>query len=114
VVDQAFDWISFLSSDEGEKLYCKTNGMIPASKEAQKDPFWAENDLYKGYLNSFASLSRMEPIWATGIDGILDDTVPPLMQGVMNGQLSPEDMASQVQDAVIQGLQQNGVNVPTG
>jgi ABC-type glycerol-3-phosphate transport system substrate-binding protein len=114
VVDQAFDWISFLSSDEGEKLYCKTNGMIPASKTAQTDPFWAENDLYKGYLNSFAGLSRMEPIWATGLGGILDDTVPPLMQGVMNGQLSPEDMATQVQDAVIQGLQQNGVNVPTG
>jgi ABC-type glycerol-3-phosphate transport system substrate-binding protein len=114
VVEQAFDWISFLSSDEGEKLYCKTNGMIPASMTAQKDPFWSENNLYKGYLSSFKTITRMDPIWATGLSSILDDTVPPLLQGVMNGQLSPEDMATQVQDAVIQGLQQNGVNVPTG
>jgi ABC-type glycerol-3-phosphate transport system substrate-binding protein len=113
VVDQAFAWISFLSSDEGEKLYCKTNGMIPASKTARQDEFWSENDLYKGYLNSFPTITRMDPIWATGLNSILDDTVPPLLQGVLNGQLSPEEMAQQVQDAVIQGLQQNGVNVPT-
>ena len=113
VVDQAFKWISFLSSDEGELLYCKTNGMIPASTTAQQDPFWAENDLYKGYLNSFPTITRMDPIWATGMNGILDDTVPPLLQGVLNGQLSPEDMAAQVQDAVVQGLRQNGVDVPS-
>jgi ABC-type glycerol-3-phosphate transport system substrate-binding protein len=112
VVEQAFKWISFLSSDEGELLYCKTNGMIPASRTAQQDPFWSENELYKGYLNSFPTITRMDPIWATGLNGILDDTVPPLLQGVLNGQLSPEDMAAQVQDAVIQGLRQNGVDVP--
>lgn len=112
VVDEAFSWISFLSSDEGEKLYCKTNGMIPASNTALEDPFWSENDLYKGYLNSFQGISRMDPIWATGITSILDDTVPPLLQGVLTGQLSPEEMASQVQDEVIDGLRRNGVDVP--
>ena len=112
VVDEAFSWISFLSSDEGEKLYCKTNGMIPASNSALEDPFWSENDLYKGYLNSFEGISRMDPIWATGLTSILDDTVPPLLQGVFNRQLSPEEMASQVQDEVIEGLRRNGVDVP--
>lgn len=112
VVEQAFKWISFLSSDEGEKLYCKTNGMIPASKSAQQDPFWTENNLYKGYLNSFPTVARMSPIWATGLDGILDDTVPPLLQGVFNKQLTPQEMAAQVQDAVLAGLRQNGVEVP--
>jgi ABC-type glycerol-3-phosphate transport system substrate-binding protein len=112
LTEQAFAWISFLSSDEGQLLYCKTNGMIPASKTAQTDPFWAENDLYKGYLNSFPTISRMEPIWAVGLGSILDDTVPPLLQGVFNGQLSPSDMAEQVQDAVVDGLKQNGVDVP--
>lgn len=112
VVDQAFRWISFLSSDEGQKLYCKTNGMIPASKTALNDPFWTDNPLYQGYLNSFQSISRTEPIWATGLLSILDDTVPPLLQGVFNRQLSPEEMAAQVQEAVIDGLIQNGVDVP--
>lgn len=112
VVDQAFKWISFLSSDEGQKLYCKTNGMIPASRTAQQDPFWAENDLYKGYLGSFASAQVLEPLWAVGLQSILDDTVPPLLQGVFAKDLKPEDMAEQVQDAVLQGLRQNGVEVP--
>ncbi len=112
VVEQAWKWVSFLSSDEGEKLYCKTNGMIPASKKAQQDPFWAENNLYKGYLGSFASAQVLEPIWATGLASILDDTVPPLLQGVFAKQLKPEEMAKQVEEAVISGLRQNGVEVP--
>src|SRR5690606_12273234 len=48
VVDQALLWTEFLSSDEGQITFCKTNGMIPASTTAQQDPFWSENDLYKG------------------------------------------------------------------
>jgi multiple sugar transport system substrate-binding protein len=114
VTDQAYKWISFLSSDEGQKLYCKTNGMIPASKNAQQDPFWSQNNLYKGYLNSFGNTPRMTPIWATGINAILDDAVPPLFQGVLTGKLSEADMAKQVQDQVIQGLSKNGVEVPKG
>jgi ABC-type glycerol-3-phosphate transport system substrate-binding protein len=113
VVDAALKWVNFLSSDEGEKLYCKTNGMIPASSVAQQDPFWAQNDLYKGYLNSFGNTPRMTPIWATAINSILDDTVPPLFQGVLNGNLSEADMAKQVQEQVVAGLSKNGVEVPS-
>jgi ABC-type glycerol-3-phosphate transport system substrate-binding protein len=112
VVDAALKWIMFLSSEEGEKLYCKTNGMIPASNAAQQDPFWSQNDLYKGYLNSFGNTPKMTPIWATGINSILDDTVPPLFQGVLNGNLSEAEMAKQVQEQVIAGLSKNGVEVP--
>jgi ABC-type glycerol-3-phosphate transport system substrate-binding protein len=113
VVDAALKWITFLSSDDGEKLYCKTNGMIPASKVAQQDEFWSQNNLYRGYLNSFGNTPLMTPIWATGINSILDDTVPPLLQGVLNGNLSEADMARQVQDQVISGLSKNGVDVPS-
>jgi len=112
VVDQAFKWLSFLSSDQGEKLYCQTNGMIPASKAAQQDAFWSENNLYKGYLSSFGNTPRMDPVWATGFNAILDDIVPPLFQGVLTGKLSEQDMAQKVQDSVIDGLQKNGVMVP--
>jgi multiple sugar transport system substrate-binding protein len=111
-MDQAFAWISYLSSDEGQKIYCQTNGMIPASKAVQADPVWANDPLYTGYIGTMQSAKVMEPIWAAGLDGILDDVVPPLMQGVMLGKLKPADMAAQVQTAVVQGLQQNGVKVP--
>jgi hypothetical protein len=55
----------------------------------------------------------MEPIWATGLDALLDDIVPPLLQGVLLAQLKPADAAKQIQDQVLQGLQQNGVKVPS-
>lgn len=112
VVDQALKWVNYISSDEGEKLYCQANGMIPASKAAQQDPYWAQNPLYKGYLNSMANAPVMKPNWATGINGILDDTVPPLLQGVLTGKLTEKEMAQKIQDTVISGLQKNGVNVP--
>lgn len=112
VVDQAFEWASFISSDEGQKIYCKANGMIPASITAQQDPFWAENPLYKGYLRTMAGAVQMEPIWATNLTSILDDVVPPLIQGIMLGQISAEDAASQIQREVVRGLQQIGIDVP--
>lgn len=112
-LDQAFAWISFISSDEGQRLYCQTNGMIPASNKLQADPYWANDPLYKGYLGTMRSTKVMEPIWASGLDGLLDDIVPPLMQGVFLGQLKPADAAKQIQNQVVQGLLQNGVQVPT-
>jgi hypothetical protein len=59
-----------------------------------------------------ATTKVMIPIWATGLDSLLDDIVPPLLQGVLLNQLKPADAAKQIQDQVIQGLQQNGVDVP--
>ena len=112
VVDQAFDWATFMSSDEGQIIYCKTNGMIPASKTAQQDPFWAENPLYQGYLGSMEGAIQMEPVWATNITSIMDDIVPPLIQGIMLEQISPEDAASEIQREVVRGLQQIGIDVP--
>jgi ABC-type glycerol-3-phosphate transport system substrate-binding protein len=111
--DQAFTWLKFLSSSEGQKLYCQANGMIPAAKSVQADPFWSQDPLYKGYLATMKGATLMEPIWAAGLDGLLDDIVPPLLQGVMLGQLKPADAAGQIQDQVVQGLQQNGITVPT-
>jgi ABC-type glycerol-3-phosphate transport system substrate-binding protein len=110
--DQAFAWLDFISSDEGQRLYCQTNGMIPASNALQADPFWANDPLYKGYIGTMKSTKVMEPIWAAGLDGLLDDIVPPLLQGVLLGKLKAADAAGQIQDQVVQGLQQNGVQVP--
>lgn len=114
VVDAAFEWVSFLSSDEGEKLYCKANGMIPASKTARSDPFWADDPVYKGYLQAMTNAPLMFPVWATGISSMLDDIVPPLLQGVLTKKISEKEMASQVQQQVLAGLDKNGVKVPKG
>ena len=113
-VDQALAWVAFLSSDEGQRIYCQTNGMIPASLKLQADPYWANNPLYKGYISTMRTAKVLEPIWATGLDGLLDDIVPPLMQGVMLGKLKPAEAAAQIQAQLVHGLEQNGVKVPKG
>lgn len=112
VVDQAFAWASYMSSEEGQILFCKTNGMIPASITAQADPFWADDPLYRGYLGTMANATLMEPIWATNLVSICDDIVPPLIQGVMLGEVSPDDAAGQIESEVVRGLQQIGIDVP--
>ena len=111
--EQALLWVKFLSSDEGQSLYCKMNGMIPASRKLQADPFWANDPLYKGYIATMQNMKQMLPIWATGLEGMLDDIVPPLLQGVLLRQLKPADAASEIQAQVIRGLSQNGVRVPS-
>lgn len=110
--DQAFAWVDFLSSDQGQRIYCQTNGMIPASLALQNEAYWADNPIYKGYLSTMRSTKVIQPIWASGLDALLDDIVPPLLQGVLLGKLSPADTAKQIQEQVISGLRQNGVNVP--
>ena len=112
VVQQAFEWINFVASDEGEKLWCKTNGEIPASTAGQKDPYWASNPLYQGYLGAIPKCPNMFPVWATGLSTLLDTIVPPLLQGTLTAKLTPAQMATQVQTAAIAGLAKNGVKVP--
>jgi hypothetical protein len=78
----------------------------------QTDPFWADDPLYKGYIGTMGTTKVIAPIWATGLDALLDDIVPPLLQGVLLGQIKSADAAAQIQEQVVSGLQQNGVQVP--
>lgn len=113
VVPQAWDWVSYISSDEGQKLYCQTNGMIPASNALQKDPYWTKNPLYAGYLRTLESTPTMYPVWATGIQTLVENNyLVPLLQGALNGNITAQQMATQLQAKVISGLQKNGVKVP--
>jgi multiple sugar transport system substrate-binding protein len=109
VVNQSFDWVNFISSDEGEKLYCQTNGMIPASKTARADGFWSKDPIYQGYLKAMESTPLMFPVWATGLEGMLDTIVPPLLQGALSGKVSVDEAAKRIQEQVLSQLKKNGV-----
>lgn len=112
VVSQALDWITFVSSDEGEKTYCKADGMIPASIEARADPFWSKDPIYQGYLQAMKNAPNMLPLWTPTLSTLLDTIVPPLLQGVFTKKLSEADMAKEVQDQAVAGLAKAGVSVP--
>lgn len=115
VVDEAFSWISFLCSDEGEKIYCSTNGMLPSSQALWKLPQFGDNPLYGGYIKGFSGGSPDYPIWATsaGVTTIFDQKGVPMMQGLLLNQLTPEQMAQQLQTEVVSFLTNNGLKIPS-
>ncbi len=112
-VEQALEWIRFVGSNEGQAIYCKTNGMIPASVDLWTDPFWAADPVYKGYIDGFKEPDRGWPSWMVGMGGVMDNVVVPLMQGLRTKKVTPEDFASQWYDATVEILTKNGVKVPT-
>ncbi|HLG52235.1 MAG TPA: sugar ABC transporter substrate-binding protein [Chloroflexota bacterium] len=114
VVQEAWQWVSFLCSDEGQKIYSGTNGMLPASQALWKDPQFANDPIYSGYLEGFQNGDRDYPIWAVGVQSVFDQKGVPMMQGLLLNQLTPEQMAQQLQDEVIRFLENNGIKVPRG
>jgi len=115
VVDEAFSWISFLCSDQGETIYCSTNGMLPSSQALWKLPQFGGNPLYSGYIKGFSGGSPDYPIWATsaGVSTIFDQKGVPMMQGLLLNQLTPEQMAQQLQTEVVNFLTNNGLKLPS-
>lgn len=112
VVAEALEWIKFVASNEGQAIYCKTNGMIPASTDLWTDPYWADDPVYKGYIDGFKDPDRGWPIWMVGMGGVMDNVVVPLMQGLLTQKVTPEEFAEQWHDATVETMAQNGVTVP--
>lgn len=114
VIEEALEWIRFVSSNEGQAIYCKTNGMIPASTDLWDDPFWADDPVYRGYLDGYENPDREWPVWMVGMGGVMDNIVVPLMQGLLTQRVTPEEFAEEWYDATVATLKENGVEVPTG
>ena len=112
-VNETLEWIKFVSSNEGQAIYCKTNGMIPASTDLWSDPFWSADPVYKGYIDGYKDPDREFPIWMIGMTGVMDNVVVPLMQGLLTKKVTPEEFAQQWNDATIDIMKQNGVDIPT-
>jgi ABC-type glycerol-3-phosphate transport system substrate-binding protein len=113
VVDEAWTWISFLCSDAGQKIYSSTNGMLPASQALWKLPQFANDPIYGAYLSGFQTYDLDYPLWAVGVSTVFDQKGVPMMQGLLLNQLTPEQMAQQLQTEVVNFLRANGVQVPT-
>lgn len=112
VVSEALEWIKFVSSNEGQAIYCKTNGMIPASTDLWSDPYWADDPVYRGYIDGYTDPDRSWPVWMVGMGGVMDNVVVPLMQGLLTKRITPEEFAEQWHDATVETLKRNGVEVP--
>ena len=51
-------------------------------------------------------------VWAVGVGTVFDQKGVPMLQGLLLNQLTPEQMAQQLQTEVVNFLQQNGVQIP--
>ena len=86
-----------------------------ATRAADESPTAALQSLVaqiKTKLQSGAETPEQLAPELAGFDALLDDIVPPLLQGVLLGQLKARDAVSQIQQQLIQGLQMNSVDVP--
>jgi ABC-type glycerol-3-phosphate transport system substrate-binding protein len=104
--NQAIDYLKFYTSPEGRGLYMKTNGMIPANKQALADPFYADDPLYKVLLDTISNADLHSPKWMglRGATAHFDSVWTPIYQKMLAGDISPEAGVKQMQESLVRFL----------
>lgn len=102
----AIDYLRFYTSPEGLGLYMKTNGMIPANKQALADPYYAEDPLYRVLLETIANADLHSPKWMglRGATAHFDSVWTPIYQRMLAGDITPEAGVRQMQDSLVRFL----------
>jgi multiple sugar transport system substrate-binding protein len=105
---QVVDYLRFYTSAEGLLLYMKTNGMIPANRQALADPYYAEDPQYRGFLETIASADLPNPKWMglRGVSAHFDSVWTPLYQRMLTGQLAVEDGVRQMHTSLTRFLRE--------
>ncbi len=94
--EAAFEWVSYLATGEGQKMWCEGTGNVPVSKTVQAGDFFQNNRFMK------ASIAGME---YAGILPILDTTTewvssiwPNIVGMALTGDISAEECMKTLQD----------------
>lgn len=103
---EAIQYLKFYTSKEGLSLYMKTNGMIPAGKEALADPYYAQDPLYKVLLETINNADLHSPKWMglRGVSAHFDSVWTPIYQKMLAGDVTPEAGVKQMQDSLVKFL----------
>ena len=102
------DYLRFYTSAEGLGLYMKTNGMIPANKQALADPYYAADPNYSTFLETIATADLPAPKWMTlrGAGDNFDSVWTPIYQKMLARQISVEDGVKQMQASLTKVLKE--------
>ena len=100
------DYMRFYTSAEGLGLYMKTNGMIPASKRALADSYYANDPLYKVLIETINNADLHSPKWMglRGATAHFDSVWTPIYQKMLAGDITPEVGVKQMQDSLVKFL----------
>jgi multiple sugar transport system substrate-binding protein len=103
---EVIQYLKFYTSPEGLGLYMKTNGMIPAGKQALADPYYAEDPLYRVLLETIANADLHSPKWMglRGATAHFDSVWTPIYQKMLAGDITPEAGVKQMQDSLVKFL----------
>ena len=105
---EVIDYLRFYTSAEGLGLYMKTNGMIPANKQALTDPYYADDPNYKTFLDTIANADLPAPKWMTlrGAGDNFDSVWTPIYQKMLAHQISVEDGVKAMQASLVKVLKE--------
>ena len=105
---EVIDYLRFYTSAEGLGLYMKTNGMIPANKQALADPYYADDPNYKTFLDTIANADLPAPKWMTlrGAGDNFDSVWTPIYQKMLAHQVTVEDGVKAMQASLVKVLKE--------
>lgn len=98
--EAAFEWVSYLATGEGQKLWCEGTGNVPVSKSVQSSDFFQNNRFMK---------ASIEGQGYAGILPILDTTTewistlwPNTVSQALAGSITAEQCMQKLQDELYQ------------
>lgn len=87
--DAAFEWVSYLATGEGQKMWCEGTGNVPVSKTVAQEDFFQSNRFMRASLEG-ESYAGILPILDTTTEWI--STIwPNTVAQALNGDISAED-----------------------
>ena len=87
--EAAFEWVSYLTAGEGQKMWCEGTGNVPVSKTVQAGDFFQNNRFMKASIDG-QSFAGILPILDTTTEWI--STVwPNTVSQALTGSISAED-----------------------
>jgi len=99
-------YLKYYTSPEGLALYMKTNGMIPANRQALSDPYYVESPYYRAFLDTIEAADLHSPKWMglRGATAHFDSVWTPIYQRMLAGDATPEAGVRQMHDQLVRFL----------
>ena len=96
--EAAFEWVSYLATGEGQKMWCEGTGNVPVSKTVQEGDFFQNNRFMKASIDG-QPYAGILPILDTTTEWI-STTWPETVAEALGGSLTAEEAMQTLQDAL--------------
>ncbi len=96
--EAAFEWVSYLATGEGQKMWCEGTGNVPVSKTVSQGDFFQNNRFMKASLEG-ESYAGILPILDTTTEWI-STTWPNTVAQALTGEISTEDCMKTLQEGL--------------